>query len=622
MKKLKLILISIHIKESPQAMPLAASMLKAQLDSVPEIKSGLDTSIMDFYTGDTADNIAEIIIMKSPDIIGFSTYLWNRDLTEKICLIIRDKIPHTVLFAGGAEATALPEDLLNSAPFDFIIKGEGELALTEVMIKLLKNESYKDSAGVFVKDKPSDSEKNQNPVMDLDTLPSPFLAGVIDIEKYSGVLWELSRGCPFKCSFCFESRGIAGVRQFSLERLQKELELFEAEKVNQVFVLDPTFNRDAKRAKQILRMIHKTAPLIHFTFEVRTEFLDAEMAELFAKINCSLQIGLQSAIPEVLANVNRKINPDKYVEKISLLNTAGVIFGLDLIYGLPGDNLEGFKHSLNYALNLQPNHIDIFPLAVLPGTALYDEAGSYKMNYLKNSPYTLISSPDFSEADMAEAESLKNACNIFYNTGGAAGWMFMVLETLDIEPADLLNDFRDYISIKEINAESSREVISIIQSAFVKELFKKHDMLKLFPVMEDIIKLHGAFNRSLFAGPYTGEVKISFNEKTVFKISPGTVFLKLKYDFDGLMSVGEFTLQEFLAHYHPEKTDVIIYNCGGEIKPLIVEESLSRTLQMFTGELHFSEIQKKNPSISRDEIIEFIEHALAETIIFIKNDFR
>jgi radical SAM superfamily enzyme YgiQ (UPF0313 family) len=616
LKKLKLILISIHIKESPQAMPLAAAMLKAQLDSVPEIKSRLDTSFMDFYTGDIADNIAETIISESPEIIGFSTYLWNRELTEDTCRIIRSKIPHAVLFAGGAEATALPDDLLNSAPFDFIIKGEGELSLTEVMIKLLKNESYKDSAGVFAKDTTANSEKNQNPVMDLDALPSPFLTGVIDIETYSGVLWELSRGCPFKCSFCFESRGFAGVRQFSLERLQKELEHFETKKVNQVFVLDPTFNRDAKRAKQILRMIHKTAPLIHFTFEVRTEFLDAEMAELFAKINCSLQIGLQSAIPEVLANVNRKIDPDKYAEKISLLNSAGVIFGLDLIYGLPGDNLEGFKHSLNYALRLQPNHIDIFPLAVLPGTALYDEAGSYKMNYLKKAPYTLISTPDFSEADMAEAESLKNASNIFYNFGGAAGWMFMVLETLDIEPADLLNNFRVYLSNKKIISEPSREEVSLLQSAFVKELFKKHNMLKLFPVMEDIIMFHGALNRSLFAGPYTGEIKTSFNENTVFRISPGTVFLKLKYNFDELMTVGEFTFQEFLVHNHPERTYVIIYNCGGEIKPLILEESLSRMLQMFTEELHFSEIKKRNLSISQDEIIELIEYASAETIIY------
>ena len=245
------------------------------------------------------------------------------------------------------------------------------------MNRLLNGDTLEDIPGVFFKGAKLNPGKDQQPVMDLNTLPSPYLTGTIDPCRYSGLLWELSRGCPFKCGFCFESRGVAGVRQISLERIRKELELFEEKKVNQVFVLDPTFNCDIKRAKKILRMILKTAPLIHFTFEIRAEFIDREIAELFAGIHCSLQVGLQSAHPEVLANVNRTIDTVKFAEKISLLNSAGAIFGLDLIYGLPGDTPDGFKESLNYALRLQPNHLDIFPLAVIPGTALYDQAESF-----------------------------------------------------------------------------------------------------------------------------------------------------------------------------------------------------------------------------------------------------
>ena len=611
----KLILISIHIKNSPQAMPLAAGLLKASLDSIPEIKNRLDTSFMDFYIDQTAGTIAENIISQSPDIIGFSTYLWNRDLTLESCRILKEKIPGSVIFAGGAEATALPESLLNDAPFDFVIKGEGELNLAEVIKRFLTDKPYDDIPGVFVRNAVNEPETDQWPVTDLDSLPSPFLYGVIDVKKYSGVLWELSRGCPFKCSFCFESRGVAGVRQFSLDRIQKELELFESEKVNQVFVLDPTFNRDVKRAKTILRMIKKIAPLIHFTFEVRTEFLDAEMAELFSTINCSLQIGLQSAIPEILSTVNRNINPDKYGDKIALLNSAGVVFGLDLIYGLPGDSLNGFKESLNFALNLQPNHLDIFPLAVLPGTALYDEADSFKLNFLEKAPYTLISSAGFSEKELTEAETLKKACNVFYNMGGAAGWMFMISETLDIYPAELLKIFSDYTAFKNNSGELSGEKITSMQITFVKEQFIKHNRANLFPVMEDIITVHGAMNRSLYAGPYGGEIKTKFSEKTVFKLSHGTVLITLKYHFDDLMTVGEFDLEEFTANYRPEKTYVIIYNCGGEVKPIIVDKNLTKLLQEFKGKLTLKEILKKDTSTDKKEIYEFIEYAISGTII-------
>ena len=596
-------------------MPLAAGLLKAQLDSEPEISGKVDVSIIDFYLDNSAENIADTICKDSPDMIGFSTYLWNRELTEEICHIIKNRSPHSILFAGGAEATALPENLLSSAPFDFVIKGEGELVLTEVMKRIVENKDYSDIPGVFKNNGNSDASENQWPVNNLDELPSPFLAGVLDAEKYSGVLWELSRGCPFKCSFCFESRGIAGVRQFSLDRLQRELELFESKKVNQIFVLDPTFNRDAARAKKILRMILKTAPLIHFTFEVRTEFIDNEMAELFAQINCSLQIGLQSALPDVLSHVNRKIDPGKYAEKISLLNSNGVIFGLDLIFGLPGDTFEGFKHSLNFALNLQPNHLDIFPLAVLPGTVLYDEAESFNLNYLQSAPYTLISSPGFSETEMKLAESLKNACSIFYNQGGAAGWMFMVVETLDIDPSDLLENFAEFISGKKISENSSRDAITDIQVSYVHELFKQEEILNLFPVMEDIIKFHGSLNSSLFAGAYGKEVKTEFNDGTIFAISPGTNLLTLKYNFDNLMNVGEFTLEEFLVNYPPEKTFVIIYNRGGEVKLLIVNKKIFKLIQSFNGKISLKDILKQNPSIDKTEAQEFIDYALSEKLI-------
>lgn len=609
----KLLLASIHIKDSPQAMPLAAALLKAKLDSIPEISDRLIISIMDFYIGSSAETVTEQILEESPDYIGFSAYLWNRHLTEDVCRIIKQKSPGIILFAGGAEATALPHGLLMSAPFNFVVKGEGELVLAGTMKRLLDGEPYTDADGVFTRDGSAASSEDQCPVMDLDSLPSPFLTGVLDVKKYSGVLWELSRGCPFKCSFCFESRGVAGVRQFSLDRIRQELELFESEKVNQVFVLDPTFNRDVKRAKKILRMIQKTAPLMHFTFEVRTEFLDAEMAELFASVNCSLQLGLQSVIPEVLSKVNRSIDPDKYAEKISLLNSAGVVFGLDLIYGLPGDTLEGFKHSLDYALIMQPNHLDIFPLSVLPGTELYDNAAALGLNFLSEAPYTLVSSPGFTGEDMSEAGGLKNACDILYNRGGAAGWLFMVYETLGVGPSELVSEFVKFIPPDEL----TRELITALQLAFVQGQFKKHNKSHLYPVIEDIIRIHGAMNRSLYAGPYTGELNTAFTANPVFKLSPGTVAISLNYDFNDLMFVGELDLEEFSAEYSPQKNYVIIYNCSGEVKPLIVNRDIAGLLKALSGGQNLESILEKKTSRIKKEAFEFIEYGLSETIIYI-----
>jgi Coproporphyrinogen III oxidase and related Fe-S oxidoreductases len=115
------------------------------------------------------------------------------------------------------------------------------------------------------------------------------------------------------------------VRRFSLERIEAELKLFVRRGVTQVFVLDSTFNQDIKRAKTILKMIRRIAPDIHFHFEVRSEFIDPEMAQLFADIVCSLQIGLQSADPDVLKQVGRNFRRDDFSRKISLLNESGAV---------------------------------------------------------------------------------------------------------------------------------------------------------------------------------------------------------------------------------------------------------------------------------------------------------
>ena len=615
LKKITLILVSIHIKDSPQAVPLAAASLKAQLDFVPFIRQRLDVSFRDYTVDHSADFIAEDLCKNIPDMIGFSTYLWNRRLVLDACRIIKGKFPNVKIFAGGAEATALSLMLLESAPFDFVIKGEGEIVLMEVMNRLMKGSSIENTPGVFVKGVKVIPENDQQPVMDLDSLPSPYLTGTLDPSRYSGLLWELSRGCPFKCDFCFESRGVTGVRKISLERIRKELELFEEKKVTQVFVLDPTFNCDTKRAKKILRLILKTAPLIHFTFEIRAEFIDREIASLFSRMNCSLQIGLQSASSDVLAHVNRTINTVQFAEKISSLNSAGVIFGLDLIYGLPGDAPEGFKKSLNYALRLQPNHLDIFPLAVLPGTALYGQSESFSLNYLKDAPYILISSPGFSESGMAQAEGLKNACEIFYNQGGAAGWMFMALETLDMDPADFLSDFAEHLSSCKQSLQLTREEITMMQTSFVRDQFMRHNKKNLFPVMEDMIAIHGALNRSLYAGPQVTPVNVMFNDETVFGLSPGTILLSLKYDFDELMTVGKLTFEEFIDSYHPKKTYLVVYNCGGAVKTQMINRELNRLLDSFTGVETLRQVCARKNIKARKELDKFLDFAVKEQII-------
>lgn len=590
---MKIELVSIHIKKSPQAMPLAVAMLKAKLDSVERFKNRVETSISDFYLGQDIESIIDSILGKKPDMIGFSIYLWNRDVILQVAAHIKKRVPKIIICAGGAEAGAMPEILLNSGSFDFAVTGEGELAFTTAVEGVLSDEQL------------PENRMFSFPVKDLDDLPSPFLNGTIQIEKYEGVLWELSRGCPFKCDFCFESRGLSGVRRFSLERIESELRLFEQKKVTQVFVLDPTFNQDIERAKKILRMILRIAPSIHFTFEVRTEFIDPEMAELFAKVNCGLQIGLQSSDSAVLKCVNRSIDPAKFREKINILNRKNVVFGLDLIYGLPCDTLAGFRKSIDFAISLQPNNLDIFPLAVLPGTVLYEKAGSLGLDFPNQAPYIVNSTPDFSSDDMNEAQLLSDSCDSFYNKGRAVGWLFMVLETLNMKPSEFFVQFAGWIG---------EGGICKIQCDFVKDLFEKAGKRNLSTAMTDIIRYNDCLNRSMGSGfceKHEGKV----NLHQVFRLSPSTKFLTLNYDHDELLTIGEITLVDFVKHFKPSRNEIITYNDNGNARSMPLDTVWINLLRSLDGKRTVGQILKTMNMKNSAEAIEFIEFCAGSGIV-------
>ena len=133
--------------------------------------------------------------------------------------------------------------------------------------------------------------------------------------------------------------------------------------------------------------------------------------------------------------------------------------------------------------------------------------------------------------------------------------------------------------------------------------------------MEDIIAIHGALNSSLYAGPLVTAGSGRFNDETVFCLSPGTISLPLKYDFDELMTVGELTFEEFLDSYHRKKTYLVVYNCGGAVKTQIIDHTLSRLLRSFTGIETLRLVCEKENIKSRKKIYEFLEVAVKEQMI-------
>lgn len=536
----KIAVVSILLETSPQALPLGgacvASALKKYLanrENHPEIRL-LTFSMEGNPDPETlATRISEKILGYNPDICCFSVYVWNREVFSRIARHLKQK-NKIIIIAGGPEVTASPEsffpDLITGENlFDSVITGEGEKTLPKVIESYIKTgKAERIYAGEALLP---------------EELTSPYLDGTIDPKEYGGVLWELARGCPFKCSYCYESKGKNTVSPFPMERLEAEIKLFKKQKIPQVFVLDPTYNGNKKRALEILRLIKENLPECFFYFECRSEFIDREIARAFGKINCSLQIGIQSTNPETLACVNRSFNKADFVKKTGILNREGIIFGFDLIYGLPKDNLEKFKESLDFAISLYPNHLEIFRLAVLPGTRLYDDSGKFGIEFMNKPPYLILRSPTFTSKDLEAAEKLAWACDFFYSKGRAVPWFNSLLKLLKVKASTFLEEFYRFMTEGKkdsgldfhpgslinspANFQQPHKEIEKYQVEFVCKILDLKKLGKYKNLVTDIIRINGAVSR------ITGE-----GEESILRLSyhPENLLSPYSTDFKAFYS--------------------------------------------------------------------------------------
>lgn len=552
-QKPAIIIVSLQVQTSFQAVPLGAACIVSSLRANAEIAKNNSVLLADFsleeelFEGlspdETGKAIAERILALDDDvrIVGFSLYVWNRVILERAAHHVRALKLDIVLFAGGPEVTADPLSFnvdpdMSSHVFNYLVCGEGEQAVCSLV------RSINDGSPI-----PREIiDHIRFPALVCGALQSPWLDGTLDscdsVRLCKGALWELSRGCPYNCSYCYESKGDKHVRAFSLDRLENELNYFVKTGIERVFVLDPTYNADRERALTILRLIEKNAVSLHFNFEIRAELLDREMIEAFAKIPCSLQIGLQSTNLEALKLVNRPFDLSAFGKKIAMLNDAGVVFGLDLMYGLPGDSLSTFRSSIDTAIGYYPNNLEIFRLAVLPGTLLAETAESMGIKHEKIPPYHVESTSKFPASDLDRASLIAQACDVFYTQGRSVTWFLSVLHPLKLKPSQFFQDFARYladIGQGENLKEMTQAKAQALQLSFTEKKYREKEKAFLWPVLSDIIRLNGAWTRALAEG-----------EETI---------LSLSYHPDDLFSPDAIDLEYFVDNAYMENTRVRVH---------------------------------------------------------------
>lgn len=556
---MRIAIVTLHVRSSSQAVALAAGCLKAGLPP----RLGAHTRLFDWFPEQDEGEIFSALLTFKADLIAFPLYVWNRTRILGLCRQLKQSSPERFLCAGGPEACADPWSVLEEGRLDAVIIGEGDLAFARMASRLAEGKPLDHSDGVLRAGATRTNEVTAAPCPDPDLLPSPWLTRTLPLKPGAAVLWEVARGCHFNCAFCFDAKGQRGVRPLPFERLRRELELFHRQGVSQIWILDSTFNAPPERARRLLSLLLKTAPHIHYHIEAKAELLDDETIALLAELSCSVQIGLQSSNHAVLKPLHRNFNPKLMEKRLAQLSARGVTFGLDLIYGLPNDNHEGFQQSLNFALRRQPNQVDIFPLAILPGTEIQRQPDRFGVLGQAHPPYLIHTNSSYSATDLERSQELALAADLFYNRGRAVGFFPQLCQALKLSPVDLLKAFGDWlkkagkiVDSKPQQAECWRsEDILPLQIEFVTEQFQQHRLRSLTAIAVDLIHYHFCCAETLLLAPcrpLRQRPSVTELKKKSWMLHPGVLIQHFNYPLEGLEALGGESLKTMATELAPD----------------------------------------------------------------------
>lgn len=374
--------------------------------------------IAEYTINNRMEDILEDIYRRKPDVIGFSCYIWNIGMVEKLMGGLHKLLPKLPVFLGGPEVTYDADKLLRKYPYlTGIFIGEGEATFAQVVKYYVKKnpESLKDIPGLMLR---SGMTPERKP---LNLTDVPFLYD--DMAPFTNriIYYETQRGCPFRCSYCLSSIDKT-VRFRDIEVVKKELAFFLEKKVKQVKFVDRTFNCNHDHAMAVWQYLYDhDNGVTNFHFEIAGDILREDEIALVAKMRPGLvqfEIGVQSTNTDTLREIRRVMDIEKLKQVVAALKAPhNVHIHLDLIAGLPYEDYDSFARSFDDVYAMEPEQLQLGFLKVLKGSYMAEMAESYGLVYTDYAPYEVLYTNWLSFTEICRLKRIEEMVEIYYNSG-------------------------------------------------------------------------------------------------------------------------------------------------------------------------------------------------------------
>jgi anaerobic magnesium-protoporphyrin IX monomethyl ester cyclase len=397
-----------------------------------------------YRVGLTNKEIADRLKRWSPDVVGINIPFsgWSKTAFE-VASVVKSIDKNVITILDGQNPSARPLDCLTNPNIDFVIIGEAEHTMQELVGVLEEGntQNLSEIRGIaFNKNGKKVVTPPRPAIQDLDSLPFPA-RHLLPMNTYFGAIKEnplrgeiskpwttvvTSRGCPYNCIFCTVHTVMGKKwRARSPENVVNELEqLVNIYNIKQVDFHDDNMTLDKKRMENLCDLIVKRGLDIEwFTPNgVRADTLDENLLTKMKKSGCKkIRLAPESGVQHVVNQIIKKNLDLKEVEKAVVLSKKiGIKVGCFFVIGLVGETKENIKESINFAYKLRQLGADVFHFSIatpLYGTELYEQAkrgGFLRDNFSDEAlaaAEPLIETPEFTAEDLRELSAQADLVN-------------------------------------------------------------------------------------------------------------------------------------------------------------------------------------------------------------------
>lgn len=417
-----------------------------------------------FITDQPGDRIAADLLARKADMVCFSVHTWSYYPALAAAAAIKNQSPDTLIVWGGTQATHLADELMTKG-VDIVVRGDGENPFDQLLRRWADGrDDWSDIPGLTYRQGDQVIRTPDGAAFEVDKQTYELF-----IEDNHGfrILYETSRGCPFKCRYCCWSSAGRALKFYPRSKIRADLEkIFALPRVGDMALTDSNFFLNKNHGLWVLDQIVELNRIrrdkgwqpIRVGFEVNPQFMDKDIvAALLSNIKDlgEISCGLQTIGQEVNRDhLDRAYDREEYftrlrylwdqVESVREHRTFPNHFFIETIYGLPGDTIEGFKETLNHLIaNYKGLAVLAFRFQVLPGSYFWDHAADYDLVYEAKGPHCLISSNTFTTADLDQAQRLTRFTYLFLRVLKPVGALLYRLKPAD--PLAALEQVADHL---------------------------------------------------------------------------------------------------------------------------------------------------------------------------------